>query len=72
MMTQAEQSSIKQILQSKSWPAAERLANLVCEQIQAESVERETEFETLKAVFKQSGQVAGIRRFMQEMYHNAS
>lgn len=68
MITAQEKSQIRQIIQSPQWSTIERFANLVCQNIESNSSVRDSEWDTIKATLEQSGQVQGIRRFIQELY----
>lgn len=71
MLTNQEKNQIKQILQSPQWATIERLANLLCDQINSDSTVKDDQWDTLKTTILQEGEVRGIRKFIQEMYKNA-
>ena len=70
-LTQGEKIQIRQILQSSMWPTAERLANLIIDQIKEQPSLDETEWKTLQNVLTREGEVRGIRRLIQGMYEIA-
>ena len=68
MITKQEKAQIRSILQSPQWGSVEHLANELCSKITGDSPLRETEWETLRSVILQAGQVEGIKRLLQELY----
>jgi hypothetical protein len=69
MLTQQEKSQIRGILQSPQWKTIERLADLVCTNIKNDSPLRDTQWETLRVLLSQEGQIQGIRTFIREAYN---
>ena len=67
MISNAQQSQLKVLLQSPQWGAAAGIAEELCAKIAADPKARETEWETLKKVLDDEGQIKGIRRFIKEL-----
>jgi hypothetical protein len=72
MLTKGEQQQIKALLQDPKWAVIENQANDLCDKIKYDTAIRNSEFETLKAVFMNEGQVQGIKRFIQQLYKEAN
>lgn len=72
MITKGERSQIKNIIQSPGWQTIVRFVNLYCDKISYASVVRETEWDTLKTAIMNEGQIHGIKKFIQELYDQAS
>ena len=67
MLTRAEKSIIKSLMQSPTWPVLKALRQELCDKIAYEPKTRENEWETLKAVLGMEGQIYGINKFFQEL-----
>ena len=70
-LTKGERQQIRQILQTPQWATVDRLANLLCDKISYSSKVKDTEWETLKTVLTEEGEVRGIKRLIQEMFNQA-
>jgi len=71
-MTKGERDQIKLILQDSKWQTVERLANVLCDKISYDSVVRSSEWDTISTALTNEGQVRGIKRFIQELYAEAT
>ena len=71
MITNTERTQVRQLLQSPQWPVAERLADMLIDQIKEEPSLADTEWQTLQNVLTREGEMRGIRRFIQECYTQA-
>lgn len=71
MLTDPQRSQIKSLLQSSQWPAAQDLANEICDRLSSNSKVRDSEWETLKTALVEEGMVRGIRNFIDELYKQA-
>ena len=72
MITSQEKSQIKALIHSPQWATIERVADLLVEKIQEENPVRDNQWETIKTLLMQEGQKAGIKRFLQELFLQAS
>lgn len=72
MITNAERSQIKQLLNSPQWQTIQRVADLLCEQIGDERTSKQTQWESIKTLLKKEGEIEGIKRFLQELFTQAS
>lgn len=72
MVSSQDKSAIKQLLQSPQWQVAERLANELRDQIAYESKVGGTEWESLRKLLGDDGQIRGIERFIKELYKVAT
>lgn len=70
-LTKSEKEQILRILQTPHWQAAERLANLMRDDIAYQTTARDTEWDTLKAVLINEGKIQGIKLFIDELYKQA-
>ena len=71
-LSEVEKSQIRALLNSPVWAAVQHAADDMIASIQKNSMVRDNEFETLKAVFGQEGKVEAIRDFMRELFNLAS
>lgn len=71
MIIQKDKNAIRTVLQSKEWQIIERIAQEIISQIKEGSNLKDTEWETVKAVALEEGQIQGINRFVQELYKQA-
>ena len=71
MSNPSEKSQVRMILQSPQWKTIEALANKFCDEVSYSNKVRDSEWDTLKAVLIDEGQVRGIRKFLQELYKEA-
>ena len=67
MLTRAQKSVIKLLMQGPAWATLTQLRDELCDKIAYEPKTRENEWETLKAVLGMEGQVYGIKKFFQEL-----
>lgn len=70
-MTSAEKSMVRQILQSPGWRIIEDMAKEIIQKTRDQSNLRETEWETIKSVAVEEGQIQGINLLIQEIYKTA-
>lgn len=68
MIDSTQKSQLLQILQSPQWAVIEHIRAELCDKIQYESKLQENEWETLKKLIHDEGQVAGINRLIKELY----
>lgn len=71
MLTELEQSQIRQLVQSPQWTTVERAADLLIKMIQDNSPIRDTTDDTLKELYLQEGQIRGIRNFLQKLLNES-
>ncbi|KKK82298.1 hypothetical protein LCGC14_2804780 [marine sediment metagenome] len=71
MLSKQEKQQIRVLLQDPRWKTAERLAELLINNLKENSNMRDTEWETLKATILEEGQIQGIRNLIKELYLNA-
>lgn len=69
MITQAEKSMLRQLIQSPTWSIIERLAQKQIDKIKTDSYVKETEFETIKTVLLSEGQIQGITNLINYIYN---
>ena len=67
MLTRAEKSIIKSLMQDPVWPVLKQLRQELCDKIAYEPKTRENEWSTLQAVLGMEGQIYGINKFFQEL-----
>lgn len=67
-LTEAEKSQVRAIIQSPQWRAVERVANLFRENIESDSVVRDSQWDTLKTALINEGKSRGIKGFIDELY----
>lgn len=67
MLTRAEKSAIKNLMQSTTWPILKGIAKDLQDKIAYEPKTRETEWETIRTVLGMDGQITGISKFFQEL-----
>lgn len=67
MLTRAEKSGIKNLLQSTTWPVLKAVAKDLQDKIAYSSKSRDTEWDTLRATIGDEAQIQGITRFFQEL-----
>lgn len=67
MLTRAEKSAIKNLLQSNTWPVLKGIAKDLQDKIAYSTKSRDTEWDTLKATIGDDGQIQGITKFFQEL-----
>lgn len=72
MIDDRGRTQIKQLLSSPQWRIVEEIADGLCQKIRDEGVIRESEWETIRSLLTSEGEVRGIRRFLQELYSQAS
>ena len=72
MITNTERQQIRQVLQMPQWKTVERLAELLISQIREQPAIAETQWMTLQNLLSREGEARGIKRFIQEMYNQAS
>lgn len=68
MLTEIEKQQILFILQSPQWRTIEQFSKYLCNEIKDEPSIRDTEWETVKTILFNAGQVEGIKRFINELY----
>ena len=71
MITKADKSQIKQLIQSPAWRVVEQIAQDFITRTRDAGVVRDTEWDTLKSALSQEGQVQGINGLIQELYKHA-
>lgn len=72
MLSRPEKTQLKQALQSPQWATVEKFADAMCAKIKDSSPVRESEWESIKAMLTQEGQIQGIRTFIKELYNQAT
>ena len=65
------QSQIKQLLQSPHFETAKMIAQELIQKIRDQSNLGDTEWETARNVALEEGQIRGINKFIDELYHIA-
>ncbi|MFZ2151791.1 MAG: hypothetical protein WAV09_01640 [Minisyncoccia bacterium] len=68
-MNDKDKSTIKTLFTRPEFRSIENLANYLVQRIREEPKVRETEWETIRETLTQEGQVAGIKRLLQEVYN---
>ena len=68
MLTKADKSHLKALVQSPQFAALELLANEIRDTLKDASVVRDTEWETLCYTLINEGQCRGIKAFFDEIY----
>lgn len=71
MITSAEKSQIRQLLQSPQWRTIEHIKEMYIQRVRDISNLHETEWETAKSVALEEGRVNGINEFFQELMTQA-
>lgn len=72
MIDQNQRAQLLQLLQSPQWAIIDQFQQDLCDKIQYESKLQDTEWDTIKKLIGDEGQVAGIKRFIKELYKEAS
>ena len=67
MLTRTEKSFIKSLIGTPTWQVLMQVQATLCDEISYQPKTGEDEWDTLKNVLGQEGQVYGIRRFFQEL-----
>lgn len=70
-LSNTEKIQIRQLLQSPQWATAERLASLLTDSIAYNSKVKETQWDTMRTLLLEEGEVRGIRKYIQELYNAA-
>lgn len=70
MLTLHQKNQIKYILQDSRWKIIEDFADELCRKIKSNTVIGENQWETIKNLLLQEGEVRGIKRFIKELYRN--
>ena len=71
-MNEQERNNLKTLIQDPRWQTFHRFVELTRENIKSHSCLRDSEWETLKALLIQEGQLQGINHLMQEMLLHAA
>ena len=71
MITEAERSQLKLILQSPQWATVVRLLDVYVQSIRDQSCLRDDLWQTARTVAYNEGQIDGIRKFVQELFKEA-
>lgn len=71
MITNAERSQIRQILQAPQWRTVERVIEDFIIQLQSDSSVKDTEWETLRETLIKEGRVQGMRLVISKLYEEA-
>lgn len=66
-LTQLEKSQIRGLVQSPQWKTVERVAKEFMDSVAFANKVRESEWETLKSVLEDEGQLKGVSRLLQEL-----
>lgn len=72
MIDDNQRAQLLALLQSPQWRVIDQIQQDFCDKIQYESKLQDNEWETLKKLIGDEGQVAGIKRFIKELYKEAS
>lgn len=70
MLIDKRKEQIKYLMTQPQWKAVEQVMEELCQRIKQDSVIRSSQWDTLVALFKQEGEVSGIRKLLQELYLN--
>ena len=70
-LTDSEKSQLRALTTDPKWSAVEHAKEIYCAEVLANSPLRETEFETLKALFANEYKVQGVREFLQRLNEQA-
>lgn len=68
-LTNIERSLLKKLMQSPEFPLVQRMGEMMCREIEEESIMRSTEWETMSAGLLKEGRLLGIKCFMREFYN---
>ena len=71
-LTTQEKSQLKAVIRSPQWRIVERVAEMMCVKVKENVPIRDSEWETLREVLQQEGQIQGIRKLMQELFLQAA
>jgi len=71
MIDNNQRAQLLQVLQSPSWNVIEVMRKDLCDTIQYESKLQPTEWDTLRKVAYDEGQVAGINGFIKKLFNEA-
>lgn len=71
MVSKAEKSAIRSLIQSPAWRFVEQVAVEVQAKIASENGSQESEWDVVKSTLLKQGQIEGIARFIQEILSQA-
>ena len=70
-LTKGECIQIRQLLSFPQWATAERMAQMLIDQIKEQPTLDDTQWKTLQNILIKEGKIQGIREFTSEMYKTA-
>lgn len=68
-LTNIEKSLLKKLMQSPEFSLIQRMAELMCREIEEESIMRSTEWEAISSGLLKEGRLMGIKCFLREFYN---
>ncbi len=71
MIDNKERQQIRELISDPKFRVVEKIANDICDKIKEDSAIKDTQWETLKFMLTQEGEMRGIRRLIQALYNLA-
>ena len=71
-MDKQDKDIVKSIVKSPQWTAFKLVSEEMIQKTRSESVNKESQFETLKAVFEREGKIRGIQQFIMQLEQYAN